>query len=140
MPSLNDVPNIHGFRTKPKHKNDVALVDKEINEIGGLLPKGQGLYRGGCFEKKDIRVTDGPISTSTMPCVARWHAIEVQGQIAILRIAEDHKVKAFPFKIRGNQRHKREYEVLLQNSLHLKYVKSFSHGGMDVFEYEVYVA
>ncbi len=140
MPFLKDVPNIHGFRTKPKRKNNVSLVDEEINKVGGLLPKGQVLYRGGCFDNKDIRVDNGPISTTTMPCVARWHALEVNGQFAILRISENHKVKAFSFKTRGNQRLKHEYEVLLQNNLQLKYVKSFSHGGLNVFEYEVYVA
>ena len=139
MPFLKDVPNIYSFRTKSKKKSNVMLVDDEIIKVGGLLPKGQILYRGGCFESKDIEVVDGPISTTTMPSVARWHAKKVEGQIAILKVSGDYKTKAFAFKTRGNQRLKYEYEVLLQNNLCLKYVQSFSHGGMGIFEYEVHV-
>ncbi len=140
MPFLRDVPNIHSYRTKPKHKNNIVLVNDEINKVGGLLPKNQFLFRGGNFQKKDMDINDGPISTTTMPCVARWHAVEVNGQIAILRIAQALKIKAFAFKTRGNQKLKQEYEVLLQNGLCLKFIGSFAHQGMEVIEYEVYIA
>ncbi|MAG79738.1 MULTISPECIES: hypothetical protein [unclassified Limnobacter] len=140
MPYLKDVPNIHGFRTKPKHKNNVLLVNKEIETLGGFLPKDQILYRGGVFSPNDSLINNGPISTTTMPCVARWHAIEVSGSIAILRIAEHHKVKAFAFKTRGNQRLTHEFEVLVQNEVKLNYQNSLHHHGMDIYQYDVYLA
>lgn len=140
MPCLKDVPNIHGFRTKPKDKNNICLVNEEIEKFGGFLPKGQILYRGGDFSTNDVLVSDGPISTTTMPCVARWHAIEVSGSIGILRIAEHHQVKAFAFGTKGNQRLTHEFEVLVQSGVELKHVKSISHHAMNIHQYDVYVA
>ncbi len=140
MPGLKDVPNIHGFRTKPKHKNNISLVNMEIETVGGFLPKDQILYRGGVFFPNDSLTNDGPISATTMPCVARWHAIEVSGSIAILRIAEHHKVKAFAFKTRGNQRLTHEFEVLVQNGVKLNYQNSLHHNGMMIYQYDVYLA
>lgn len=138
MPYLRDVPNIHAFRNKPRHTNDVTLVDAEIVECGGYLPKGQILYRGGRFQAIDSSINDGPISTSLMPSVARWHAIEVSGEIAIFEVAEDNKIRAFAFKTRGNQNLKREYEVLLQNNIRLEYMKSSRHCNMKIHNFKVY--
>ncbi len=138
MPFLKDVPNIHAFRNKPKHKNDVTLVDAEIVQCGGHLPKGQILYRGGNFQTFDTIINDGPISTSMMPSVARWHAIKVSGEIAIFEVAEDNKIRAFAFKTRGNQKLKHEYEVLLQNNIRLEYEESRSHHNMNILMFKIY--
>ena len=137
MPYLKDVPNIHAFRNKPKHKNDVTLVNAEILQYGGYLSKEQILYRGGKFQAIDISIIDGPISTSMMPSVARWHAIEVSGEIAIFEVAEDNKILAFAFKTRGNQRLKHEYEILLQNNIHLEYIESWSYLKMRIHKFKI---
>ncbi|NTU50156.1 MAG: hypothetical protein HGA87_04610 [Desulfobulbaceae bacterium] len=138
MPYLKDVPGIHAFRNKPKHKNDVTLVDAEIVKCGGHLPKGQILYRGGKFKTIDTIINDGPISTSMMPSVAHWHAKKVSGEIAIFEVAEDNKIRAFAFKTRGNQKLKHEYEVLLQNNIRLEYEESRSHHNMNILMFKIY--
>lgn len=138
MPRLKLVPYIHGFRNLKKHQNDVVKVNEEIMAVGGLLTKGQLLYRGGQFNKNEIIIEDGPISTSLMPSVARWHAAEVRGEIAVLRIAEDNAVRAFVFSSSGNQRHKDEYEVLLQSNIRLTQCASHDHMEIRVVEYEVF--
>ena len=138
MPYLKNVPNIHAFRNKPKYQNDVTLVDAEIVKHGACLLKGQILYRGGKFQAIDASINDGPISTSLMPSVARWHAIEVSGEIAILEVAEDNKIRAFAFKTTGNQKLKHEYELLLQNNISLEYMKSSCHCNMKIHNFKVY--
>lgn len=137
MPYLKDVPNIYGFRNLKKQRNDVKKVNKEILAMGGYLSKGQVLYRGGIFREKEIEITDGPISTTLLPSVARWHAVEVSGEIAILKISEENSIKGFAFKTTGNQKHKREYEILLQNNIYLK--QTCEHDlGLRVVEYDVF--
>ena len=138
MPFLKDVPNIHKFRNLPKHKININLVNNEIILFGGYLTQGQILYRGGNFQAKDTTIDNDPISTSIMPSVARWHAIKVSGEIAMLEIAESNITRAFAFKTKGNQRLKDEYEVLLQNSLRLEYVKTSNHNNMQIHEFKVY--
>ncbi|ABD82339.1 hypothetical protein [Saccharophagus degradans] len=140
MPFLKDVPNIHSYRVKPKKKNNAALINDELIKFGGLLPKGQVLFRGGLFAKSDIDITCGPVSTTTMPSVARWHAIEVKGQIAIFDIEDNLKIHAYAFKTWGNQKLKHEYEVLLQNNIRLTFKGSNTYGNMEVYRYNVRLA
>lgn len=137
MPYLKDVPNIHGFRNKKWHKIDVTEVNKEILSIGAYLPKGQMLYRGGNFQNREIHINDGPISTSLMPSVARWHAVEVMEEVAILRISEENSIKCYVYRSSGNQKHKKEYEVLLQSNIKLKSIREHNMG-LRVVEYEVF--
>lgn len=138
MPFLKEAPNIHGFRNIKRHKNDVKEVNREILEIGGYLPLGQILYRGGDFKNDNIVVSNGPISTSVLPSVARWHAIEVGGEIAVLRISENHAIRAFAFRSRGNQGFKQEHEVLIQNNIELKQTNTRNYLGIQIVEYDVF--
>ncbi|WP_426992637.1 hypothetical protein [Methylomonas sp. CM2] len=137
MPYLKDVKNIHSYRVNKKHRHSINDVNTEILYNGGYLEKGQILFRGGNFLEESFKVTNGPISTSTMPSVARWHGIEVHGEIAILRISESNSVKGFAFKTKGHQKHTREFEVLLQNNLKLEFQNTFTHNGMKVLSYDV---
>jgi hypothetical protein len=137
MPFLKDVPNISDFRNQNKHKNDRWTANDEVLQFGGLLSKGQILFRGGTFNRTELLIDDGPISTSLHPSVARWHAVEVKGQVAILRIAEDVSIRAFAYKITGNQRHKGEYEVLVQSGLRLRQYDQCVVGKIEVRAYDV---
>lgn len=137
MPYLKEVKNIHSYRVNKKHRHSINDVHTEILCNGGYLEEGQILFRGGNFSEESFEVTNGPISTSTMPSVARWHGIEVHGEIAILKISESNSVKAFAFKTKGNQKHTQEFEVLLQNNLKLEFQHSFTHKGMKVLSYDV---
>lgn len=140
MPYLRDVPHICSFRNKPKSNIDVNAVNGEIIQVGGYLQEAQILFRGGCFPDHNLQISNGPISTSTMPSVARWHAIKVGGDIAVLKIAKRNSVKCFPFRTSGNQKLTHEFEVLLQNNLKLTFVTSFTHAEMKVVQYDVEAA
>lgn len=137
MPYLKDVPQLSAYRNKKKKLNDVEAINRELMRVGGHLPFGQVLYRGGCFLTSCISISDGPISTSMHPSVAWWHAKEVKGQIAILRIA-DNGVLGFVYKATGHQRLKHEYEVLLQNHLRLEQTSTRLHIDMEIRSYNVY--
>jgi hypothetical protein len=138
MPYLKDVPNISTFRKGRKGHVDPWKANDEVLEVGGLLCAGQILYRGGVFRHAEVAISEGPVSTSMHPSVARWHAIEVRGQVAILRIAEDRKVKGFAYQTVGNQKHKAEFEVLLQSGLRLNQYEVFEVKGITVKAYDVY--
>jgi len=137
MPFLKDAKSIHSYRVNKKCKHDINSVNNEILKHGGYLEQGQILFRGGKFAKQSFSISDGPISTTTMPSVARWHGIEVKGEIAILKISSSNTVKAFAFKTKGHQRHTLEFEVLLQNNLKFEYQISFTHKGMIVVIYDI---
>jgi len=138
MPYLKDVLQLSAYRYKKKHHNDACAINRELLSVGRYLQSGQILYRGGIFTSERIIISDGPISTSMHPSVARWHAIEVSGQIAILRIPKNKSVLAYPYKTSGNQRLKHEYEVLLQNNLRLEETSMHSHNGTEIRSYDVY--
>jgi len=140
MPYLRDVKNIHSYRNNNNHQHKINDVNSEITIFGGFFQKGQVLFRGGNFSECDFTISNGPTSTTTMPSVARWHGIKVHGDIAILKIAESNKIKAFVFKIGGYQRHTNEFEVLIQNNLKLKFADSFTHCKMKVVMYDVCIA
>ena len=136
MPFLKDVPSIHAYRNRPY--NDLAAVNREILRHGGYLRAGQILYRGGRFGPDKSVVTDGPMSTSMHPSVARWHASEVSGQIGVLRVAASRSVLAFVYRISGNQRLTHEYEVLLQDRLYLEQNAVRNVGGIEVRTYDLW--
>lgn len=136
MPYLKDVPQIHAYRNR-RHYKDLPAVDRAIRQQGSCLQAGQILYRGGNFTSEHISVSDGPVSTSMHPSVALWHANEVNGQLAILKIAAPRSVLAFVFRTTGPQRLKHEYEVLLQNNLRLEQTSIRSINGMQVRSYDV---
>lgn len=138
MPFLKMVPSIYAYRNKSKHKFDIRLVDLEILRFGGYLPKGQILYHGGTLLAKDTISSDGPISTSMMPSVARYHAKKVSGDLALFEVAEDNVLRAFAFKTKGNQKLKHEYEVLLQNNIRLEYKKTSVHCDMKIHEFKIF--
>lgn len=138
MPRLKDVPNISNYRNRAKHLNDVDEVNKEILATGAFLPKNQLLYRGDVFREEVVSYKDGPISTSMMPSVALWHAREVSGDVAILRIAQEHSIHAFVFGATGNQRNTQEFEVLLRTNIFLQRTNEMVISGMRVVEYDVY--
>lgn len=138
MPRLKDVPNISNYRNGAKHLNDVDEINKEILATGAFLPKNQLLYRGDVFREEVISYKDGPISTSMMPSVALWHAREVSGDVAILRIAQEHSIQAFVFGVTGNQRNTQEFEVLLRTNIFLQRTNEMVIPGMRVVEYDVY--
>ena len=139
MPKLKDVPGIHTYRVKPKHQVEISQVSAEVLANGGYLQKGQLLFRGGDFKKHEITNEYGPTSTSMSPAVARWHAVKVTGEIALLRIADDNAVKAFAFRTSGNQRLKHEYEVLLQNNLRFKQTARSPFKNFQIVDYDVYL-
>lgn len=137
MPALKDVPCIHKYRIDSINDDLLQGVNEEILQFGGFLPPGQILYRGAIFNSSDFEVKNGPISTSTHPRVAWWHAKEVAGSIGVMRIADAAEIRAFIFKTSGNQKHTSEYEVLLQNDLSLQFIDTHQHDNMHIFEYEV---
>jgi hypothetical protein len=137
MPHLKDVKGIHFYRNNNTYRYNINDVNCEIITFGGFLEKDQILFSGGSFCEENLIVNDRLISATMMPSVAWWHAVEVQGQIAILRISASNSVKAFAFKTKGHQRHKEEFEVLLQSNLTLRYQNSFTHNGMNVLKYDV---
>ncbi len=137
MPYLKDVPNIHNYRISRNFNQ--KLLDEEIINKGGLLSSRQILCRGGAFKAEDMAIQDKPISTTTMPSVAVCHANKASTKtVALLSIAENFKIRAYIFKTKGNQRHTREYEVLLQNNLKLTYKESVQYGNMNILKYDVY--
>jgi len=136
MPYLRDVPSIQKYRNNIISNCSLSEVDKEILRFGEILPSGQILYRGAIFDGNDIENTYYPISTSTHPRVAWWHAKEVSGSIALIKVAEASEIRAFAFKTTGNQNHTAEYEILLQGNLRLKCKDTHSHNDMRILEYE----
>jgi hypothetical protein len=136
MPYLKDVPQISRYR-KHRSKNLLA-VNGEILNTGGYLDAGQLLYRGGTFVSEQI-ITDEPSSTSMNPSVARWHALEVGGQIAVLKIAGSRSIRGFAYSTSGNQQLKHEYEVLLQSGLRLEQTSARTVSGILVKSYEAQV-
>ena len=138
-PFLKNVPQIHAYRTEGDHMDHAALaaVNQEVIRTGGYLQEGQILYSGGNFNSESIEILDGPLSTSMHPSVARWHAINRGGQIAILKIAASGSVLGFVYKATGNQRLKIEYEVLLQNDLRLNQSSICNLNGLEVRSYDV---
>ena len=138
MPYLKDVPHIHGFRNNKRHKNDVNKVNSEILVNGGYLAKNQILYRGGDYKDNKISYKDGPISTSVLPSVALWHAREVTGEIAVLKIVDDN-ILSFAYKTIKSQKHWAEYEVLIQNNVLLKQTKKHNSTSTQIVEYDVFL-
>jgi len=134
MPYLKDVPEISHYR-KNRSQNLLA-VNVQILSTGGYLDAAQVLYRGGTFMSEQI-VTREPTSTSMNPSVARWHALEVGGQIAVLKIVRSRSIRGFAYRISGNQKLKHEYEVLLQSSLRLEQTSARHVSGLSVRSYEV---
>jgi hypothetical protein len=137
MPFLKDVPIMKKFRSGRLSADDLHKANDVILTHGMWLPAGQILYRGGDFASETITITDGPISTTLIPSVAWWHAAEVHGQIAALRIIEPESIRAFVFSSRGHQRLKHEHEVLLQNQIILSRVSKHEVSGLVIFEYDV---
>jgi len=134
MPCLKDVLEIHRYRRNLS--KDLAAVNLEILSVGGYLCAGQVLYRGAQFTSVQI-LTNEPISTSMNPSVARWHALEVGGQIAVLTIGASHSVRAFAYKTSGHQGLKHECEVLLQSGLRLELTTERTIHGVGVRHYDV---
>ena len=136
MPYLKDVPQIRTYR-RNKH-GDLSAVNREVLKAGAYLPVGQIQYHGARFDSGRLHITDTPISTSMHPSVARWHAVEVGGQIAVLKIGTPRSVLGFVYKASGNQKLTHEYEVLLQSDLRLEESLRRRHAGIEVRCYDVY--
>jgi hypothetical protein len=49
-------------------------------------------------------------------------------------------IKAFAYRVTGNQRYKQEYEVLIQSGLQLAQYDYFEASGITVRAYDVYLA
>ena len=137
MPFLKDVPILKKFRSEKLRSSDLNAVNHAILTHGMFLPAGQILYRGGNFGGDNLNLTDGPVSTTLLPSVARYHAIEVKGQIAVFRVMESNSIRAFVFSSRGHQNLKHEHEILLQNELMLSQPFTCLVGEISVIEYEV---
>ena len=74
------------------------------------------------------------------PSVARWHSINAKTYtIAILKIGESNKIKAFPFTVNNLHTHANEFEILLQNNLKMVYVDSFKHSEFEIIKFEVFL-
>ena len=66
-----------------------------------------------------------------------WHAIEMKGAIAVLRIAQADTIRAFAFRTSGNQCTQQEYEVLVQSGLRLVRTRTQNIMTIQVVEYDV---
>ncbi|MBD2719322.1 hypothetical protein [Synechococcus sp. FACHB-909] len=137
MPYLRDVPQIRAYRME-ETENDLSGVNLEVLCNGGFLQAGQILFCGGIFVSEQVVISNGPMSTTMHPSVARWHAKMVNGQIAILKIAASHSVLGFVYRVTGNQKFKHEYEVLLQNNLRLVQTSICCVGEFQVRSYDVH--
>jgi len=136
MPYLKDVPNISAYRRSSFMNYALNELEEEIIEHGGLLEKGQILYRGGKTNQAEIRRST-PLSTSTLPSVAWSHAAKTSGNISILKIATGSRIKAFAFRTKGNQKLKQEYEVLLQSHVVLTKTETHKLGDKVFYEYDL---
>ncbi|WP_254945254.1 hypothetical protein [Cyanobium sp. AMD-g] len=137
MPCLRDVPLIRAYRRQGT-EIDLSGVNQEVLCNGGFLRAGQILFSGGAFASEEVEITNGPMSTTMHPSVARWHAKKVNGQIAILKIAASHSVLGFVYRVTGNQMFKHEYEILLQNNLRLVQTSICCVGEFQVRSYDVH--
>jgi len=136
MPYLMDVPNISAYRQSSSMYYTLDKLEEEIIKHGRLLRKGQILYRGGTTNQAQIRRST-PLSTSTLPSVAWSHAAKTAGNISILNIATDLRVKAFAFRTKGNQKLKQEYEILLQSHVVLTKTETHKLGDKLFYEYDL---
>lgn len=138
MPFLKNVPNIHQYRNQYPKCNKEA-VNNEILTHGFLLSPGQILYRAGNFQRESFVINDSPISTSLLSGVALWHANtqDNKREIALLRVAEGARIKAFAYCTKGNQNLAQEYEILLQSDIRFRRLRTEQHNGYYLMEYEI---
>ena len=124
MPPLRDVQALHAYRNAI-NTDDLAsniLVDacNEIRLNGDTLDAGQVLFRGGSYDDEMQLLPDRPTSTSMIPAVALRFAIDRRASLGVLRVRDPDTIKAFCFKTSGNQKHKGEMEVLLEDGLSIE--------------------
>lgn len=137
MPYLKQVPKIHDYRHQ-KRRIDLVAVNEELMNNGGFLQQGQILFRGSNYAPDQTLITNTPISTSMHPSVAVWHARRNKGHLSILQVAASKAILGFAYKVYGNQKHKGEYEVLLQSNLRLEQTSRCIIDNFEVRSYDVY--
>lgn len=137
VPRFTVVPTIRRWRNDFSTA-DGQLVNAELQAHGALLSRGQVLYRGCGPKERTLSPTVLPLSTTLHAPVARWHAVEVKGFVAVLRIQDHAVIRAYPFRTRGNQRLKHECEVLLEAGLAFTERSSEMIGGIEVVWADVY--
>lgn len=126
---------------KYQKNNDNNLreqVNKEIQEHGLFISKGQELFHGGLPNKEvgDIIITDRVLSTSLNPYVARQNGLHNckaydDGELTLNYISiQDENIKGIFLNNRTNHGH--EKEVILEKNLEMKVVSKIKISDIQV--------
>ena len=140
--SAEKIPNLINRRHFPsENEYSDSGVDKEIQEYGSYLAKGQILFHGGQLSLLDGRSTDKPLSTSLCLAQTKNHAskssselndllvssepryTDAPPEIWVLRVAEDYEILGYFYSKDGAANYKsvsstsppEEFEVLISS-------------------------